>query len=321
MNVRPTSICNFTLSCLFFIMTGFSATAQDASVSARIDASRIMVGDQARVFIELKHNASTSRIQWTEFPDSLEHLEIVEKGKIDTLKAGNIVTYKQRLLVTGFDSGAYYVPAFVFPVIPNQGTAYTIQTDSFPLLVQTVAVDTAKPFKGIKDIRAVKGSWMDYIWYIVGAIIFVGLGLFIFFYFIKNKKAAPPPPAPPAPKETLQEQALRMLAALDNRQLWQQNRIKEYYTELTDILRGYIEARYNKPAMELTTEELLASSRRHHEMKPHIELLATILYAADMAKFAKAQPLPQEHVEAMQNTIEFVKKTKPANTENTSGQL
>lgn len=308
---------------LFLLLTaaGMPAMAQDARVTARIDAKQITVGDQARVFIELTHKSASGRVQWAEFPDSLPALEIVEKGRIDTVKRGDFVIYKQRLLVTGFDSGMYYVPSFIFPVIPNQGTAYTLRTDSFPLLVQTVAVDTSKPFIGIKGIRQVQSSWLDYIWYIVGAIIFIGLVLFIFFYFIKNKKVAPPPPPPAAPIETLQEQAIRMLRALDDRQLWQQNRVKEYYTELTDIIRGYIEARYNKPAMELTTEQLLASARRHHEMQPHNTLLANILYAADMAKFAKAQPLPQEHVEAMNNALQYINVTKPANTDNATGQL
>jgi len=306
---------------LILCMGCLPAMAQDARVSAKIDAKQITVGDQARLFIELTHKPATGRVQWAEFPDSLPALEIVEKGRIDTIKRGDFVIYKQRLLVTGFDSGMYYVPSFVFPIIPNQGTAYTVQTDSFPLLVQTVAVDTSKPFIGIKGIRQVQSTWLDYIWYIVGAVVFIILAIFIFFYFIKNKKVAAPPPPPPAPVETLQEQAIRMLRTLDDRQLWQQNRVKEYYTELTDIIRGYIEARYNKPAMELTSEQLLASARRHHEMQPHNTLLANILYAADMAKFAKAQPLPQEHVQAMQDAIEYINVTKPVNTDNATGQL
>ncbi len=298
----------------FLVLSLLSTTglfAQDASVTTRIDANRITVGDQARLFLEVTHSKEASKVQWAEIPDTFNKLEIVEKGRIDTITKGSMVTYKQRLLVTGFDSGAYTIPSFLFPVIPNSGTAYTIQSDSLQLLVQTVAVDTAKGFRDIKGIIKVKATWKDYVWYIVGGLIFIILTIVIINYFIRNRKMPVPVATPAAPVETLQEKTLRLLSKLNEEQLWQRGQVKEYYTQLTEILRGYIEARYHKPAMELTTDELLASARRHHQMKDYVSLLFDILYTADMAKFAKAQPLPQEHITAMDNTVKFVNATKP----------
>src|ERR1044071_6158752 len=299
------ALINNLIGTLVVVLAGSLASfAQgNAKVNVKIDANRILLGDEVHYFIEAQHNAMQDRLQWATIPDTFNKLEVVEKGKIDTTKQGDLVTYKQRLLITGFDSGVFVIPSFVFPVIPNSGTAYAIQTDSFPLLVQTVAVDTTKPFKGIKDIIPVKTSWLDYIWYILGALVFLILLTVVIIYFIRNKKVAAPPTAPPPPKETLQEQALSMLADLERKQLWQGDKVKEYYVELTDILRGYIEARFNTPAMELTTDELLESARLHREMRRHTELLSTILYTADLAKFAKAQPLPHEHTAAMEQFI------------------
>jgi hypothetical protein len=294
---------------LIILLFSISAKAQDASVVTKLDANRISVGDQARLFLEVTNKAGSGKVQWAEIPDTFNKLEIVEKGKIDTITKGAMVTYKQRLLVTGFDSGAYTIPAFIFPVIPNNGTAYTVQSDSLQLLVQTVAVDTSKGFRDIKGIIGIKFNWLDYLWYIIGALVFVILVIVIVTYFIRNKKVPKPMLEPAGPVETLQEKTIRLLYDLDQQQLWQKGYIKEYYTLLTEILREYIEARYSKPAMELTTDELLASARRHHEMKEHVSLLFDILYAADMAKFAKAEPLPQEHIVAMTNTVKFVKAT------------
>lgn len=300
---------------LIVLSTGIASYAQgDAKVDVKTDANQILVGDQARYFIEAQHNVTQSKLQWATIPDTFNNLEIVEKGKIDTIKQGDVITYKQRLLITGFDSGVYVIPSFVFPIIPNNGTAYIIQTDSLPLLVQTVAVDTTQPFKGIKEIMAVKSSWLDYIWYIIGALLFLILITVVVVYFIRNKKVAAPVTTPPPPKETLQEKALRMLAGLERKQLWQGNHVKQYYVELTDILRGYIEAQFNTPTMELTTDELLQSARLNRELNKHTELLSTILYTADLAKFAKAQPLPHEHANAMELAIKFVTETKPAET-------
>lgn len=291
------------------LLTGAQAVAQDAKVNVKTDVNKILVGDQLRLFLEVTHNTKQDRLQWAVIPDSFNKLEVVEKGKIDTALNGDIVTYKQRLLVTGFDSGVFVIPQFVFPVIPNGSTAYTIQTDSIPILVQTVEVDTSKGFVGIKQIMQVKSTWLDYIWYIVGALLFIGLGIFVFVYFIKNKKVAAPVAAPPPPVETLQEQALKMLDKLEQRQLWQNNRIKEYYSELTDIVRSYIEARFDVPTLELTTDEMLSNARKHKELNRHVELLGSILYTADLAKFAKAEPLPQEHMDAMDNARKFVNTT------------
>jgi hypothetical protein len=298
----------FLLSALFLL--ALRAAAQgDAKVTARIDATHISVGDQVRLFLEVEQNPNSGKLQWAAIPDSFNHLEVVEKGKVDTTKQGNIVVYRQRLLITGFDSGVYTIPAFVFSEIPNSGTAYTLQSDSFALTVQTVAVDTTKPFKGIKGIIMVKATWLDYIWYIVGGLVLIVLAIFVTLYFVRNKKVAPP--APKGPPETLQQKTLRLLSELDQQHLWQQNKVKEYYTELTDVIRVYIEARFHTPAMELTTDDLLAKARTNKEMVSYYSILASILSTADMAKFAKAQPLPIEHTEAMDNAKRFVQESTP----------
>jgi hypothetical protein len=225
------------------------------------------------------------------------------------LDQGGSTTYRQRLLITGFDSGLFKVPAFVFAVVPASGEAYTVQSDSFQLLVETVPVDTTQAFKPIKGVIEVKGSWRDYIWLILGALVFIALAVFITLYFVKNKKIVAPKPT--GPQETLQERTLRLLAELNAKQLWQKKQVKEYYVQLTDIVRSYIEARFQTPVLELTTDELLYKAQHHRELQPYHSLLAGILYTADLAKFAKAEPLPQEHMDAMQKAEQLVQLSKP----------
>ena len=284
--------------------------AQDASASLTADANKIFVGDQARVFLSVTHNPATSKIQWPIIPDSLQGLEIEERDRIDTIKTGAMVVYRQRLNVTGFDSGIFTIPRFTVTVTPNNGAPYSITTDSLQLLVQTVPVDTTKAFKPIKGIIEVKSSWLDYIWLILGLLLFAGLAVFVILYFIKNKKVAAPP-ANTGPVETLQEKALRMLAALEGESLWQKGAVKEYYVRLTDIVRGYVEARFGTPALELTTDELLSNARHSPAAMPVVPYLEKILYTADLAKFARAQPTPAEHADAMQAARDLVQATPP----------
>ncbi|MCB0701053.1 MAG: hypothetical protein H6551_09520 [Chitinophagales bacterium] len=285
-------------------------TYAQPKIDAKIDSKQIIIGDQARLFIEAKPDKN-ERLIWAVIPDTFDNLEVVEKGKIDTLNENGIVSYKQRLLITGWDSGMYRIPPLEFTSVPKSGAPYKVATDSFNILVQTVPVDTAQPFKPITDILQVKTTWRDYIWYIIGGLIAIGLVVFVIYYFRKNKKEVAPAYKPKAPVETPFQKALRMLEELDKKQLWQTDHVKQYYTELTDILRVYIEERFRTPAMELTSDELLLIVSRHREMARYKEGLATVLHTADMAKFAKAQPLPQEHINVFDETKQFVQKTKP----------
>ncbi len=299
---------------LYFLVFLFFCTgkinAQQASVNAVTDAQQITIGDQVRYFIEAKQPPGT-RLEWAVIPDTFNTLEVVEKGKIDTITQNGIVTYKQRMLITGFDSGSFRIPSFSFSVIPDNAAPYTIRTDSFQLLVQTVPVDTTQPFKGIKDIVEVKSSWQDYLWWFIGGILLLLLALFAIRYFSKNRKTTIPAAIPKAPAETPQQKALRKLDELEKQQLWQSDKVKEYYIQLTDILRGYIEERFHTPAMELTTDELLQKATAHREMRLQYDQLASVLYTADMTKFAKAKPMPPEHISSMELSRQFILQTKP----------
>lgn len=281
-----------------------------AEISAKIDARQITIGDQVRMFIEAKPNKN-ERLVWAPIPDTFNSLEVVEKGKIDTLQTDGITTYKQKLLITGWDSGMFTIPAFEFTSVPKGAEPYKIVTDSFSIIVQTIPVDTTQPIRPIADILEVKTTWRDYIWYILGGLLAIGLIIFLIYYFRKNKGVKTPPPTAPKHVETPNEKALRMLRELEQKELWQNDKVKQYYTELTDILRDYIEERFRTPAMELTSDELLAVVRRHKEMMRHYDALSMVLHTADMAKFARATPLPQEHTEAFEHTEGFVKATKP----------
>ena len=290
---------------------GAQAQGCDASATLSADPQRILVGDQSRVFLSAQHDPLKSRITWPAVPDSFGKLEVIEKGKIDTIKNGSFTLYRQRLLVTGFDSGEHRIPPFQMTVTPVSGAPYTVETGIVDMLVQTVAVDTTKPIKPIKGIMIVESSWLDYIWWIAGAVLLLA-ALGLIYYFMRQKKHAILPPPPP--KEPLHVQAMRLLTALESEGLWQKGEVKEHYVRLTDILRGYIEARYGVPAMERTTDELTTAAAAHGELVIHTDRLYRILSTADAVKFARAQPLPAEHLTAMQATKDFITATIPVIT-------
>lgn len=286
-----------------------NASAQ-ASIETKTDATQIVLGDQVRYFITATVDTTKAQLKWASFADTFNTLELVEKGKIDTSRKGAIVSYKQRLLITGFDSGIFIIPRFTFFVAHKSGLIDSLFSDSFRLMVNTVAVDTTKPFKAIKGVEEVKTSWLDNLPLIIALLIGIALIVWVAVYFMRNKKLAALKKSPEI-VETYHERTLRLLKELDEKQLWQQEKVKDYYTELSEIVRQYIEVRFKTPAMELTTDELLRKAKKHREMSLFRSSLKPLLEAADLAKFAKANPLPEEHIEALQLANNFVQVSKP----------
>lgn len=304
--------CFSLLLCMAFCLPAAELYAQPA-VHARVDARKITIGDHLRLWLEVQPGDKGNIVRWAKKPDTLYGLEIVEQGKIDTIQNADTYLLKQRLLVTGFDSGQYYIPSFAFQVMDKNGHATELYTDSILIRVATVAVDTTKAFKPIKDIVAVKSSWLDHWKLILAIILLLGLLVFVWYYFIKNRKTKIPEKAK-VPPEKAHEKAIRQLQELKDKHLPEQGKVKEYYSGLSDIIRTYLEERYGITAMEQTTDELLAFLKKQNDSRTELRKvrpeLKMILRTADLAKFAKANPLPDEQHACMTAALEVIKRTQ-----------
>lgn len=300
----------FLMACLSSSFTG-RAQGQPAA-RAFISDHKIVIGDQLRLWLEIKPASRKDMITWPKLPDSLTGLEIVERGRIDTIQTKDTFLLRQRLLVTGFDSGSYYFPSLAFRVVSN-GQPLELYTDSLLVQVQTVAVDTTKAFKPIKDIVSVPFSIWEYWKEMLGGLLLILLGIFIGIYLYKRSKNKKPA-AEKVPPEKAHEKALRLLDELKGKQWPEQGRSKEYFSELSDIVRVYLEERFGIAAMEQTTDELLALLKKQNESRSELRKLRPelklILRTADLVKFAKANPLPHEHSESMAAALLFIQRTQ-----------
>lgn len=280
-----------------------------AGVHASVDSARIRIGEQFHLLLEA-HSEGPVRWQWAEVPDSFDHLLVVARGKIDTVSTAGKTVLSQRLTLTGFDSGYWQVPAFDFRIASadTTGGAGLFSTDSLGIAVNTVPVDTTKPFRPIKQIRGVPVNWLSYWPYALGALLLLALIIWLAFFRKSAEKASP---APVAPSDPPYEEAVKSLRQLETDKLWQQNQVKTYYTRLTDILRRYIERQFGIHAMEQTTEELLGKIKPLTKLNQQQGNLRYILDTADLAKFAKIEPLPDAHEASLKKAYEILEWTRP----------
>ncbi len=297
---------------LVFAANTFS---QNVIATAKLDSNKILIGDQVKLKLQLSYPSKTA-ISWPDFKDTLnKHIEIVQRSKIDTISNdGKKITLGQTYTITSFDSGGYYVPQISFKYKNSGDTVYfEALTDSLLLNVNSIPVDTTKAIRDIKGPLSVPWTFMEMLPYIIGVILLAAIIWFIIWYIRKRKKGEPligfSKPKIPADKE-----ALLALEELRNKKLWQNNKVKEYYTELTEITRIYIEKRYGALAMEMTTDEIMDSLSSFSIRDVVKKKLRQMLILADFVKFAKAHPLPNEHDISLETAFEFVNETKIVET-------
>lgn len=270
---------------LFLFACLFSTYAQEVKVE--VDTTNIRIGEQLKYQISVNDTANVIIPKL----ENLQGLEIVEDIPTDTVE-NNL--YKKYVL-TSFDSGAYYIPSQqVF--IRNRAFI----TDSILVNVATVAVDTTKqkmfPIKSLQSEPYVFDDFKPYlIWVILGLLLIAGI-----IYYLKTRKkkeALEPEYVPTVP--ALQE-ALAKLKELDEKLLWQNNKIKQYYTELTDILQNYLGRDVEIPTLELTSSEIIElvetqnNSRKLGIEKETLKNLNVLFKHADLVKFAKSKPISHE---------------------------
>lgn len=301
---------NCSILFLIFIFAG-NVFSQNVIATAKLDSNKILVGDQVKLKVQVTYPTKTA-ITWPLLNDSLtSKIEIVEKSKIDTVsKDANKLTLSQSYTITSFDSGGFYVPQISFKYKDPGDTSYfEALTDSLLLNVNTIPVDTSKAIRDIKGPMSVPWTFMEMLPYIIGAILLAAIIWFILLYLKKRKKGESILGFT-KPKIPAHEKALFALEALKNKKLWQNNRIKQYYTELTEITRTYIENRYSVLAMEMTTDQITSSLKSFNIEDSLIKKLREMLVLADLVKFAKANPLPDEHDRCLDTAFEFVRTTK-----------
>lgn len=296
----------FLITSSFF----YGASAQSIVVTARIDSALIWIGSQTRLTFEISQRPN-QKVSTPLFSDTIvSGLEIVEPLKNDTVNSpdGHIVV-SQHYTVTSFVDSLIYIPPYPFV---EKGDTFWTKSLSLKV-IQPFEIDTtANKFTDIKPVFVPKFYWKGLIKIVL--IILAILLIIIAVYFVVRRYIQKKPILPtPSPESLLPPYvvAIEKLNNIKQQKLWQQNRSKEFHTELTDVVREYIERTFDIPSLEMTSDEIISHlNHLKFESAPAYKALNQILQLADLVKFAKWNPLPDEHELSLSNAYVFVDQTK-----------
>ena len=300
---------------LLVLLSGgmYSLQAQQVTVKASIDSTHILIGDQLKLLLEVEKPKDLN-VQFPQVPDTFStKVEVVNRSKIDTFKLDDKTRQRltQTLFITSFDSGKHQIPQFYFRMKNGQVLDSTA-TRELMFQVHTMKIDTTKGPIDIKTVYGAPVTLKEVMPYILGVILIGALIFFIFYYIRWKKKNKPLFAKPEKPAEPAHIIALRELDRIKVQKLWQQEKIKQYYSEVSDTIRTYILNRFEIPAMEQTSSETISTFKFRKDLVDDktLDQLQHILSLADLVKFAKYSPLPDDNNLALMNAYFFVNQTK-----------
>ena len=320
MKLTPSLLGRVGVGILVFLIQNSLFAQVEPKVTSSIDSTKIKIGEQINYKVLVEADSTSLVI----FPEgqTFAPLEMVEASEIDTIINQDKFNLIKKYALTQFDTGHYTIPRQ--QILINDTPFFT---DSLKIEVNTIAVDTTKQkmfdIKPIVEVEKIgDGSWIKYLLYGVLALLVIGALIYWFVFrkkpLTEDEKVALLPPY---------DRAMLELKKLDESKYLIQAEYKGYYSELTNIVRSYIEEDVHITALESTTDELINKLEMLKDSGSldidydTIKQFQRVLKTADLVKFAKSKP-ESSVIESDRKTIEqIVVKTKEAIPEPTEEEL
>jgi len=297
---------------VFFLFSFFSF----AQVTSSIDSTSIKIGEQITYKIEVE----TDTVNTVIFPEgqTFMPLEMIASYQPDTTKYDAKYKLIKKYGLTQFDSGKYVIPKQKIIIAGK-----TFATDSMLVEVNDIVVDTTKQklydIKPMIDVKKPSSNWWLWVLLIIAIAVLIA---FLVYWFVWRKK-------PLTEEEKIAQlppydRAKLALKQLDETKYLERAEIKEYYSELTFIIRKYLDEKVYDKALESTTDQLidrlnlLQEGNQIELSKDDIKNIEAILKRADLVKFAKSAPdieLAKLDRQTVDTEIDQVKEALPEPSE------
>lgn len=308
------------LCALVLLTVGSLSVFASPVVKAKLDSAVIQMGAITNLKVTVDQEKSV-RGQFPIFRSVAEKgyvgvcgdsVELRAPVKIDTTEVGERLQITFDIPVQSFDSGYYKLPELQFVA----GVDTFVSNTPFLKVLPVPNVTAETPIAEYANIAEPENKsifdsvpdWLYNYWWLF--LIIIALAVAAFMVWKRYRKVGHILPKKPEP--TPYEAAITALQALKEKKLWENGMEKEYFTELTDILRTYLFRRFRINAMEMTSRQILAAIGADKDTKEKKGMVRQILDMADFVKFAKVRPLPADNIRSFENALQFVEDTKPA---------
>ena len=298
---------------LLFCMMAFIGIRSDAQMvffNGRTTADTIIVGQPFDYQLSLTINKDYF-VDWQQYSDTLsKSIDIIEVGEVKTKELSNSdnVIMTQNLKLTSFDTGYVYVPEIKISYSKSlkDSIRYTLRTNEKELYVTTIAVDTTQAFRPIKSVMKQGITGKEVLPWALIVIVLAGIAYLI--YYRKTHKKVKEEVVEEKKKPTIPAiiTARAKLAEMKENELWNSAKTKDYYTDLTDIAREYLEGQFEIDAIEMTTDEIMEAVNTLNLNKETKSKLQETLTTADFVKFAKATPSAEQNKQSFSDINSFV---------------
>ena len=288
-----------SLAVLAAMTVSFRAGAQDI-LSATVSRDTILIGDQvewkSRIKVPKGMSVKIDSMSGYVVPG----VELIGDFKVDTVvRKKDFSMVETRAVVTSFDSGSYVLPPLVVYFCRDGQGVDTMRLPEVPLEVTTVPIDTTT--YQMYDIRPqfrYPVTFKELVPWILLLAALVAVVVLTVHFALKRKKTGMVF-GKPDPKDPPHIVALRSLDRIRGEKLWQKGNQKQYYTEITDTLRVYIEQRFGIKTIERTSNEILVDLSVKDLAPSDYEALKDLFGTADLVKFAKYSATEAENENAV----------------------
>lgn len=280
------------------------------SVDSKVDKSRITIGDLVTYSVIVTRSPDV-QVKMPELGSNLGAFEIRDYQVHEPKTENGQVVERVEYTISTFDVGEFEIPPLTFSyTIPDDSTRHQIKTKKIQIVVESLKPSEAGDIRDIKKPLSLPRDYRK--WILWGSIAFAFLILVVVSIYIWRRKKAgkgllPEKVEPPKPAHEI---AFNELAALKSSDLLAEGRVKEYYIQISEIMRRYVEGRYFIVALELTTYELVENLRQAHVESENVALIQEFLELCDLVKFAKYTPNDEQNEAIYDKALEIVERTK-----------
>jgi len=273
-------------------------------ITAEVDEDSALVGDEIEYTIRV-HAQRDVEIEFPDFPEDPVEISVVDSG-VEQRSIFNKRTFIQWYRLTIYEPGEYTIPGLTIRY-HNKGAQGWQEADTIPvdIKVESLLGETAEA-SDIRDIKAPVGFPVRLHLFVITIVLLLLAGAAI--WVLRGKRPHIEAISPPVPAHEIAYEALRALKAKD---LIRLGKVKEYYFELSLVVRHYLEDRFDLRAPEMTTEEFLIAARGAHVFSgKQKESLGDFLSHCDMVKFAKYGPTEKEMILSFESAERLVDQTR-----------